>query len=436
MVNILFWKKEIYMLYQYKIFVAKEFKQFCKNKKIILICFLATMYTPFINCMSTPEQSILPYDFVIPLFVLWGCMYPSELTYSIMKEEYTTKSIEILYVSKIKPIVIILSKLTVPIIISFIIAIVSIIFNNIAVEIIGTGLSINITDIFYLCIILSVIILNSNMYLSFLLTGDETLDKHVFTAMCGVGFVTTAFIFAVHFYVSFWFAMLILIIASTCLIALSARLIEKPYQLSKLDSKKGNYLIFKNFPFMNLCLESCARYLKIKNLVVLIVSMILFHIGLTTLNFNGSFLCVPYFIIIANSLIFRSTLMATKYKSFKYYRLARVSMFKTVLSRILIPLLFCFLIMLVTLLMQSTFTFFVVIEMILTSILVCLMSLCCSLFIRELKYEKQYTLLSTFVMFLVVFSLSFLHTLALFLLVLLLYSANMFLFYKRSCSEM
>lgn len=109
-------------------FVLKEWLQFIKHKKLLLLIGSVMLWMPFINYFA--QNPLLPIEFILPVFTIFCAMVSTDLSTTVMREEFENKSYDIILVSQLYKLIFVISKLTIPFLSSLIILIVSISIND------------------------------------------------------------------------------------------------------------------------------------------------------------------------------------------------------------------------------------------------------------------------------------------------------------------
>lgn len=389
------------MMYQYKTFIWKEYKLLIRNKKIIILSMFAIIYAPICNCLATNNLVSLSYG--VPLLMIFGTLFPSEITYSIMKSEYESQANEILTISPIKPIIIILSKITIPVFLSIITLVLSNGLNeflSVYFEKMYHGF---ITMSFVFMVIL-ISIWSSFLFLYVIQKKDKALYKNVFTGIIMFQFIICTMLFTLYYLNMSHISIVILIFLSYitfrhCLNTFK----ENSIYINKNESKASNFM---RISIIKTLIKDgyCHFWNHKKTIVWLIFSFVL----LLCCSINNELIILTKYlysflsISLCNNIIYPSTINFYKSSGMLHLKLGKFNYHKFIFTRLSYTFLINLSVSIICILFlkQSIFLFLNI------NIFSCLSIFLFSSRIRKFAFEKQYNIYLTvlevlFVVFLI-----------------------------------
>lgn len=390
-------------MFQYRMFLLKEWKQLRRNKKVILYCLLFTFFAPVMNYLATGSNPItgnplLPLEMCIPFFVIVSGLIPCELTGDIMNDEFHTKSYEILAISKINKRLIIFSKITIPSLLGIIVSLVSILINNSLPYLTGKDVFSHFGDsLYYLFLVLSVVY--ASLLFILLIEGKQKhISKQMLTFFAGVVMYGSILpIYILYYFGLRWLAILILMIASGIVYYLS--LIGLHHLQPKIKVKKKYKLKFTimKYRFFILCKQAYCHYWNWRKAVLFIFALIIVavscqsYINEPVFIILFSVLPVAQYLLIDNHIIVNSTLLEKRINGFLHMKLAKVSSIEFICSRVLYPFIFNIMLTIIfqAVVLQNILELYAVLNYLSMNLLVCLLTLFLSLLVKESAYLGQ-----------------------------------------------
>lgn len=110
-------------------FILKDAKEFRRSRKMLLFALICTLYPTIINIIAT--RPLIPIQYlIIPASILTAC-FGGELVYFFTINEIKQRIFDVFLISKIGRLQLLLCKIAFPFLYSFLLALLSIVINNI-----------------------------------------------------------------------------------------------------------------------------------------------------------------------------------------------------------------------------------------------------------------------------------------------------------------
>lgn len=372
-----------------RFFLIKEFKQILSHKKAFFISILFIFYTPFLNYNA--QHSLLPFNYIIPiLFIISGC-YPSEYSYTIMNHEFEIHTYDIIYISKVNPFIVILSKLFFPTILGIIICFSSIFTNDLISYFFKPEMYSSFLTFDLACFIFLSIVFSNVFTLFFLNYLKKIISKQTYTISIVINLAIILALFQFFYNGYHKISIFILFLSCIILVIYNCRLLKNYIHLKDDTTKK--YFVFKN-SYAILIQNSYIHTWNYKNmiLVIFITFLLSFYLSLNTTAEN---IYIYQFIPILINLYINSSIIINSYDIDRknhipiFYLICNCNKHFILLSKIIVPFLLSCL---------STSVFLVILEnnilrnkiliYIFIGLFISLISLLSSMFIHG-KFNKQ-----------------------------------------------
>ncbi len=224
-------------------FAIKDFKEIIQSRKILIVCLVSVLYPSIINIVAI--NPLVPVELaIIPASIFTACV-STEILYFLMINEIRYRIFDIFIVSRMSRIKLLICRITLPVLIAFLFAIISVILNNMMVlvfpnsEYIMSTLNSNIIIIYFVTALISslleigIVIVNSKM--------NE--EKH--TLVIAISFLINIILYAIFTNIG----MLCYLLVATSIVGLIFLFDYKAINLYNRPTISKNWFNLKvNFP--------------------------------------------------------------------------------------------------------------------------------------------------------------------------------------------
>lgn len=387
--------------------MRKEWKQILQNKKMLIILLGTILYAPLLNNLINYEMGplmapIIPLELGQMLILLIGALYSVEFIYSIMNAEFISQSYEVLEVSKINKIIIVLSKITLPICFSSFILFTSFLLNEILIVFTNKSSFTKVMNVKFFGFSMGIFIFLALFILYQLVKQQSVMDKQRSTFFIAVGFIFI-FLFINLYYLNFvWIAYLAVFIVNIYLFLRITYLLSD-YKVVISNQESKTYFENKSVFFLILCSEGYSyvwNHIKtfIYLAIIIISSIILNHYKQP---FLSSLFLVMIYLFLGNFIISQSLIVEKRMHGLLIMKIAKVPLWKIVSSRVIMPIILG---VIGTIIIQfssktNLLTLSQTLNFLALNLFMNLSILVSYLFIENIKYVAQYCLLITVFIF-------------------------------------
>lgn len=409
-------------MYQYQMFVNKEWKQISQNKKLIFMFIGFIFFYPIMNNFIVTYDHgvllapILPLDFCHMFYLALSAASPSDMICPNMNEEFITQSYDILSISKINKSKIIFSKLTLPVLFGMGLLLVSYLLNEYLVMFTDRESLSLIMNPSFISFVFLIIIFFSLCSLHHLIRAQKYVDAKSHTSQVAI---SVSFVFG-------WIVLYYLNLKGVAFVSLGLTIFTLFYRIHYLlshykpSTQTEEEQVYFDKPisaFLILCHEAYCHFWNAKKTVIYLLIVMIASMSLNryqqdlNLPILNELFPLSLYLFLGNSILSQNILLQKQAHGFMMMRIAKVYPWKIVLSRLAMPV---FLGGIGTLVIQliskeNLLTLSHTLNFLALNVLMSLSILVSYLAIKKIKYVTQYRSLITLVLFVISCAASILH---------------------------
>lgn len=313
------------------IFLEKELKEIIKHKRIFSLVPIMILFLPLLN-QYIPHSfitGISPTVFLPYCYLLIGA-YSTEFIFEMMNNEYRQKTIEIIWTSKISPVIVLFAKMIIPVFIGVLLFFSSILMNNILFSIFNQGAYYIPYNFWYIVFGILTVVLTNISTLTIYLKFNQIITREVYTLTAFITGLIVLLIYLLGYIFGMFLAVLIYLCTITVLFLYAIVLFSGQHIYNQVQKPSG----FLSNNWILILLQNCTIHtLHLKKggyLLLMAIGSGLFMKELQlslTFPFIADLLLITLFCRIATDILLRQYILDRRLRIDEIVHMSRIPNF-------------------------------------------------------------------------------------------------------------